>query len=236
MQGVSIVEGPFYCIICDKPLKSIREVAKCSFCGKKEVGDYVCPEGHYICEECRTASSEEIVKKVCIFTRETDSMKIAILLMKHPAIQMHGPEHHFLVGCVLLAALRNLSKFDIDNPAFEEAIRRGKRVPLGSCGLLGVCGAAAGVGMAVSIATKATWTSDRERSLAMQSTSETLRKIAEIGGPRCCKASVFAAIETAAKFFEREFDINISKLINPRPCLFKKHNTECLGNRCPYFG
>ena len=230
------MEEPFYCIICNKPLQLTWEIAECSFCGKKEIGDYVCPEGHYICEECRAASSAEIVKKVCITMRETDPMKIAILLMKHPAIQTYGPEHHFLVSSVLLAALGNLGKFNIDNSAFEEAVKRGKRIPLGSCGLLGACGAAVGVGIAISIVTKATWASDKERSLAMQATSEVLRKIAEIGGPRCCKASVFVAIETAAKLFEQEFGVKIPKLTNPRPCSFKTLNTECLGNRCPYFG
>lgn len=230
------MEESFSCIICNKLMQASREIASCSFCGKKEVGDYVCPEGHYICEDCRTASSEEIVKKVCEATLEIDPMKIAILLMKHPAIQMHGPEHHYLVSSVLLTALRNLGKFNIDNSSFEEAIRRGKRMPLGSCGLLGACGAAVGVGIATSIATNATWTSGSERSLAIKVTSEALNKISEIGGPRCCKASTFAATEIAVKIFEKEFGVKIPNLTDPRPCQFKTLNTECLGNRCPYFG
>jgi hypothetical protein len=230
-----MIEESFYCILCNKLMQPTQEIAECSFCGKKEIGDYICPEGHYVCEECRTASPEEIVKKVCISTHEKDPMKIALLLMKHPAIQLYGPEHHFLVSCVLLAALRNLGKFNVDKSVFEEAIKRGKRMPLGSCGFLGACGAAVGVGIAISVATKATWTSDRDRSMAMQATSEVLSKIAEIGGPRCCKASVFAAMETAAKLLQREFNIKIPRLINLKPCYFKTLNTECLGNRCPYF-
>ena len=162
--------------------------------------------------------------------------KKQILRMKHPAIKMHGPEHHYLVSCALLAVLRNLGKFKIDGSAFDKAISRGKKVLLGSCGLWGVCGAAAGVGMAVSIATKATMMSDKERSLSMQAASEVLNEIAKIGGPRCCKASTFAAIETAARFFEREFGIRFSSSENPRPCYFKVLNKECFGNKCPYFG
>jgi hypothetical protein len=217
-------------------MQPAQEIAECSFCGKKERADYVCPEGHYICEECRVAAADGLVKKVCIVTQEIDPMKIAVLLMKHPAIQMHGPQHHYLVSSVLLAALRNLGKFKIDNSAFEEAISRGKRILLGSCGLWGACGSAVGVGIAVSIATKATWTSDKERSLSMQATCEALSEIAKIGGPRCCKASTFAAIETATKFFEREFGIRFPNLTNPRPCYFKTLNNECLGDKCPYFG
>jgi hypothetical protein len=210
-------------------------IVGCSFCGKKEKADYVCPSGHYICEDCRISSSDRIIKKVCEATKETDPIKIAILLMKHPAIQMHGPEHHYLVSSVLLAALRTLGKFKIDNSVFDEAISRGKRILLGSCGLWGACGAAVGVGIAVSVATKSSWTSDKERSLSMQATCEALSEIAKIGGPRCCKASTFAAIETATKFLEREFSIIFPNLTNPRPCYFKVFNNECLGDKCPYF-
>jgi len=216
-------------------MSTSSEIATCSLCGKREKADYVCPDGHYICEDCRLAPPDRLIKKVCEATRETDPMKIALLLMKHPAIQMHGPEHHYLVSSVLLAALRNLGRFKIDDSAFDKAISRGKRVLFGSCGLWGVCGSAAGVGIAVSIATKATMMSDKERSLSMQATSEALSDIAKIGGPRCCKASTFAAIETAASFFERRFGIKFSSLENPRPCYFKVLNDkECLGDKCPY--
>lgn len=230
------MEETFYCFLCKKPMTPSSEIVKCSLCGKREKADYVCPDGHYICEDCRLAPPDRLVKKVCEATRETDPMKIAILLMKHPAIKMHGHEHHYLVSGALLAALRNLGKFKIDDSAFDKAISRGKRVLFGSCGLWGVCGAAAGVGIAVSIATKATMMSDKERSLSMQATSEAMMEIAKIGGPRCCKASTFAAIETAARFFEQNFGIKFSSLENPRSCYFKVLNDkECLRDKCPYF-
>lgn len=225
----------FYCYLCGKPMASSSEIAACSFCGNKEKADYTCPDEHYVCEDCRLASPDKLVKKVCLTTQEADPMKIAVLLMKHPAIQMHGPEHHYLVSCSLLAALKNLQKFNIDNTAFDDAISRGKRILLGSCGLWGVCGAAASVGIAVSIATKATMMSDKERSLSMQATSEALSEIAKISGPRCCKASVYSAIKTATVFFERKFGIKFSNLENPQPCYFKALNEECLGNKCPYW-
>jgi len=229
------MEETFYCFLCKKPMSLSSEIVACSLCGKREKADYVCPDGHYICEDCRLAPPDRLVKKVCEATKETDPMKIALLIMKHPAIQMHGPEHHYLVSCASLAALRNLGKFKIDGSAFDKAISRGKKVIFGACGLWGVCGAAAGIGIAVSIATKANMMSDKERSLSMQATSEALNEIAKIGGPRCCKASTFAAIEAAARFLEREFGVKFSSLENPRPCYFKVLNKECLGNKCPYF-
>jgi len=229
------MEETFYCLLCKKPMSPSSKIVTCCFCGGREKADYACPDGHYICEDCRVASPDRLVKKVCEATQETDPMKIAIPLMKHPAIQIHGPEHHYLVSSVLLAALRNLGEFKIDDSAFDKAISRGKRILFGSCGFWGVCGSAAGVGIAVSIATNATMMSDKERSLSMQATSEALAEIAKIGGPRCCKASTFRAIETASRFFERKFGIKFSSLEDPRPCYFKVPNgKECLGERCPY--
>ena len=217
-------------------MRSTLEERECSFCRKTEKADYVCEEGHYICESCRLASPETLVRKVCGTTKETDPMKVVLLLMKHPALQMHGPEHHYLVSCVLLAALRNLGRFEINDSALDEAITRGKRVLLGSCGLWGVCGTAAGVGIALSIATKANMLSDKERTLSMEAVSESLATIAKIGGPRCCKASTYSAIQKATEFIEREFEVKLPSLTDPRPCFFRSLNKECLGNKCPYFG
>ena len=120
-------------------MRSTLEKRECSFCGKTEKADYVCEEGHYVCESCRLASPETLVRKVCRATKETDSMKVVLLLMKHPALQMHGPEHHYVVSCALLAALRNLGRFEINDSAFDEAIRRGRKILLASCGLWGMC-------------------------------------------------------------------------------------------------
>ena len=229
------MEEIYYCILCNKPMIASGELAKCSFCGKEEKADYICPEGHYICEDCRIAPADKLIYKTCQATAETDPIKLAVLLMKHPAIPMHGPEHHYLVSCVLLATLRNLGKFEINDSLFKQAISRSKRILLGSCGLWGVCGAAAGVGIAISIATNANWTSDKERSLAMYSVSEALAEVAKIGGPRCCKASVFASLEVATRFLKREFGIRFPRLDSPFPCPFSSLNSECLKEKCPYF-
>lgn len=55
--------------------------------------------------------------------------------------------------CVLLTAYKNCGG-DIRLPAsLSEAWKRGKKVPGGACGFLGVCGAAAGTGIFISILT-----------------------------------------------------------------------------------
>lgn len=224
----------YRCLICRQPMRPTKEIVPCFYCGKREKADYTCPDGHYVCEECRLATPDEIVKKTCEASMEVDPLKIAFKILSHPAIPMHGPEHHYLVACTLLAALKNATKFKAEGATFDDALRRGKRIPFGSCGSLGVCGAAVGVGIAVSIFTCATIMSDKERSLAMQAVAEALKNIAEIGGPRCCKASTFTAIITGSKFFKNlETSIQIPE--KPQFCSFASVNEDCLKEKCPYF-
>lgn len=163
-------------------------------------------------------------------------MEIVLPLLRHPAITMHGPEHHYLVACALLAALKNSGKFNIGDSIFDDATGRIRKIPYGSCGSLGACGAAVGVGVAISIATSANMMSDRERSLSMQCVSEVLRKISEIGGPRCCKASTFASLELAARFLDRNLGVKFPSTENQNPCEFADYNKDCLKGRCPYYG
>jgi hypothetical protein len=83
--------------------------------------------------------------------------KLAILekVMAHPSVPMHGPEHHIMVPCVIIAAVRNAG-YTVPEGAIEKALERASKVPGGWCGLYGDCGAAVGVGIAVSVLTNAT--------------------------------------------------------------------------------
>ena len=67
--------------------------------------------------------------------------------------------------------------------------------------LLGVCGAGAGVGIAISVLTRATYKSDTERVRSLDASGESLIAVSKLGGPRCCKASVYASIKSAITFW-----------------------------------
>ncbi len=229
------IEEQYFCILCAKRLFSSTGGGVCSFCGKREKADYLCPDGHYVCEECRLASAEDLVRRTCEVSRETDPMQIALLLMKHPAIPIHGSENHLVTAYSLLTALRN-SGGRVGKPEFHKASQRVKRASHGICGSWGVCGCAIAAGAVSSIITGATYLSDRERSLALQVTSQVLGEMAQIGGPRCCKMATYLAIKVAVEFFARELSIPIQTSVNPKPCIFSKSNAECLKMRCPYYG
>jgi len=229
------IEAPsdesFQCPVCNKVMLRSEQTSTCSYCGKSEVADYQCPDGHYVCEECRLSTAEQLIKTTCNHTKETDPLKIANLLMKHPAIPMHGTEHHYLASCATLASMRNLGLFDIDPLQIDKAAALARLPPLGSCALWGACGAAIGVGIAFSRAFKANIMSGEERSIALNLVSQSLGEISKLGGPRCCKASVVLSLQVARKFLAERYSAQFDER-NPI-CEFK--NAEpCLRESCPF--
>lgn len=223
----------FYCPLCGVELLEKSRLQTCSYCGAEERCEWLCPQGHYVCESCRTASSEEIIERLCVATTNPDPLEIVDLIMKHPVFNQHGPEHHLLVAPTILAALRNQG-CSVRKGAIRAALRRMGDIPVGVCGTRGDCGACAGLGCAVSLLTGATFRSDRERSLALRGTARALMDAAQLGGPRCCKQSVYATLQAAAGFMSSELGVAfvVSDVIH---CAFSQVTEECKRERCVYF-
>jgi hypothetical protein len=222
----------YLCVVCGAELEQVNTVAMCTFCGHETPARYLCAAGHHICEECQLADWPQVVERVCEGSRETDPTAIVNLIMKHPMSVMHSPQHHILVTAAVLAALRNSGQYPLAPGRLASAIERTRGIPLASCGTRGECGAAICVGAVVSMLTGATFQKDRERSLALQASAEALLAIAQAGGPRCCKQSVYLALETASLFLKRELDLELP--VEPR-CDFDSRNAECKRERCRYY-
>jgi hypothetical protein len=87
-------------------------------------------------------------------------------------------------------------------------------------------------GALVSILTGASYLKDQERSLALRATAGALQAIAEAGGPRCCKQSVYLSLETAFAFLRRELGLDLPLTIH---CEFSGHSEGCKKKRCQYY-
>ncbi len=222
----------YLCTVCGGELARVDTVAVCTFCGQETPARYLCANGHHICETCQLADWPQVDERVCEGSRETDPAAIANLIMKHPMSVMHSPQHHIIVTPAALAALRNTGQLSLNPGRLAAAIERTKGIPLGSCGLRGECGASICVGTLVSILTGASYLKDRERSLSLQASAEALLAIAQAGGPRCCKQSVYLALETASDFLEGELNLDLP--VEPQ-CEFAARNPECKQERCRYY-
>ncbi|MFW9922194.1 MAG: DUF5714 domain-containing protein [Candidatus Thorarchaeota archaeon] len=223
----------FTCAICNTELISTEQKAKCSFCGQMEEAEWICPNGHYHCEECRLSDAEEIVIRICSNSTSTDPVEIVNLIMHHPTFHAHGVEHHLIVAPAIITALINANKINLTKDKLKLAIQRVTDIPMGVCGSRGDCGASTGAGIVISLILKASFRSEKERPLVLEATGQALIDLAKKGGRRCCKQSVYSTIETTYKFLqEKQITTITSPIIK---CEFKGIE-ECKKEQCGYFG
>ncbi|HUT81079.1 MAG TPA: DUF5714 domain-containing protein [Candidatus Bathyarchaeia archaeon] len=222
----------YYCSICKGELKEQSAKLPCSFCNKEEEADWVCSNNHFQCEVCRVAEPAEIILRVTNSNLSTNPFVIANLIMHHPTFRNHGAEHHLIVAPAVLTALNNASVISVPKNRIKTALKRTLEIPYGTCGSRGDCGASVGAGVATSIITRATYRSDKERSLVLKATGLALIDLAEKPGPRCCKQSVYSAIESVLKLLNSKGIISYS--IPNFKCEFKDMD-GCKKELCSYY-
>jgi len=224
------------CLICGRNLvytEELRDIA-CAICGEVQGTMVACESGHFICDRCHSLEAFDLIEQFCNTTTLEDPLAIACILMRNPAVRMHGPEHHFLVPASLIAAYCNhRGEPTRKAPLLRQARARAGVVRGGFCGTHGTCGAAVGTGIFVSLITGSTPLKKQEWSLANQMTARSLMVIARHGGPRCCKRDSWLAIRTATTFLQERFGITLPVQEMPR-CEFSDINRECLQEACPF--
>ncbi len=219
------------CFVCGKKLIYKNENIICFYCGKSFFANAKCVDGHYVCDSCHTSSANDFIENFCITSNSKNPIDLAISIMKHHAVKMHGPEHHFLVPAVLLSAYYNeICKFQEKESKIKEARRRAEQILGGFCGSHGNCGAAVGTGIFLSIIKDNTPLAKNEWKESNLITAKSLTIIAKHGGPRCCKRNTFLAINSAIECFDGIFEKN--KKIN---CEFHTLNRECKKAGCLFF-
>lgn len=176
-----------------------------------------------------------LIKEECLKSTAKDPVAFLCALMQKAYIRMHGPEHHILDGACFLTALHNAGLFFNLEKALDEMIERGKKMPGAICGQWGVCGSAASVGAALAIVHETGPLSNNAYYKDNLSyVSRALGKIAEVGGPRCCKRNAFLSLRTAAAFVKERYGIVLP--VKEISCTFSGRNPQCLGMACPFYG
>ena len=224
------------CIICGKDLIYFDPAKNliCSVCGDAFESNASCADEHFVCDACHAEPGLLGITGQALVTGSKDPVAIACRMMKEKSVNMHGPEHHYLIVAALVAAYKN-SGGDIDlKKALLTAKQRAKNVPGGICGLWGSCGAGIGAGIFVSIITGATPLSAEEWRQANHATSKSLYSIAQNGGPRCCKRNTWLSMMSAIDFTKQITGIQMDK---PRDitCSFFANNPTCKKDGCLYY-
>ena len=225
------------CLICGAAIVylSESEILSCAVCGSDFDTEAKCSNGHFVCDNCHGLSANDWIEQYCLDSLVEDPIQLANDLMKSPLFNMHGPEHHFLVPAVLLTTCYNAKdEGEKKKTALKKARERADKVPGGICGFWGTCGAAVGNGIFLSVYAKITPVSELSWRQANQFTSDTLRIIADHGGPRCCKRDSFIALQQAAKFIAKHLNIQL-ETSDQILCDYSELNKECLFGNCPFY-
>jgi len=224
------------CILCGKKLIYFEKEKKlqCQFCKNEFMANASCEDGHFICDQCHMEKGYEIITDLALSSEEHSPLNLALKMMKNPFINIHGPEHHYLVPACLLSAYKNTVKdFDLQEGLLK-ARQRAEKVPGGICGFWGSCGAGIGTGIFISIITEATPLSYEPWGKANYMTSLSLNAIARNGGPRCCKRNSFLSLIEAVNYLKESFGIDFNREESIK-CPFFMKNKECRKEECTFY-
>lgn len=223
------------CMVCGTSLvyPDTPQQGQCHYCGRTLRMDAVCGKGHFVCDACHGSEVFDVVKHICLTSPERDMITLLNRIRQHPAMPVHGPEHHFVLPGVVLSAYRNCGGHVTDQDVIT-AINRGREVPGGTCAFWGTCGAVTGAGIALALIMKANPLKALERQIVQQAAASMIREISAVPAARCCQRESWTVLRMLPDLLDELFSIKVTATGDTQ-CRQVRLNKECAGKACPYF-
>lgn len=221
------------CLVCGAPLEyfTTEQQTVCHFCGKSLAANARCEQGHFVCDSCHTGDTLELLEHLCHCSITIDPIQLFREIRQHPSIPLHGPQYHALVPGVILSCLRNAG-YHVTEAQLHAAIQRGGEISGGSCGFMGICGAASGAGIAFSVLLEATPLKPRPRQTVQNIVQQILAEIAGYEAARCCQRDCWIALRSAIRIAAELFQLPLAD-VQAFACSQMSRNAECCGLECP---
>lgn len=226
------------CLICGGSLDYLSEprAAECYYCEKAERTRIICPEGHFVCDECHGKGAYEAIQEIALSSNKKEPIALAEDLLSHPALPMLGCENALVVPASLICALRNNGVEVSDEDLIEAMDRTQEQSKPPYCALTGACGVAIGLGATISVLVNAQCPKDRPSAITMHSLARALETMANDVGPMCCKSFVRTAIGVAHNVLKEYLEIKLPLRRDRISCVFSdRHPHGCRKTKCLYY-
>lgn len=225
------------CAVCGEPLEYHTTLMKynCYYCDREVESEVVCKVGHYVCDDCHRSDANDFITNACLKYQDTNPIELANQIMDDPIINIHGPEHHYLVPAVLVTCYRNYNNESHFVRADLASLKsKMMKIPGNICGSHGGCGAILGLGAFVSHITATTPLSTSGWALVHSVTGIGLMHVSKYGGPRCCKRDSYIALLEGMNWLRENNDIELKKS-EKIDCHFSEKNKECIKTKCLFY-
>lgn len=168
----------------------------------------------------------------CGICKSKRAVRIADELMELPEVRPHGPEHHLLVAAAILTAYCNF--YDIEKKSLLlKAYVRTNNIPVGTCAMYGCCGALMGAGAAVGLLLSVHPFSGEDLQTVNKITAGIQARLAEYGGPRCCKRAAWISVYEAVQGINQYMHCKLPA--ETFDCGYSLENKDCLKKKCEFF-
>ena len=167
----------------------------------------------------------------CLSYRGTSPFTLAEVIMNKENMRIHGPEHHYLTGAVLMTCYKNATGKSINAEDLEQIMIRADKIPPGVCGYYGVCGDTMAAGAFLSIVKGTTYLSGESWGNANKLSAYCQREVSRCPGPRCCKRTTFSVLKAASDYLA-EYEAVKLNIPENFYCTYSKDNESCLGSEC----
>jgi len=223
------------CYICGEELEYFPEDKefRCEICDSPFVTNVTCKNGHFVCDTCHSKDSIDYITELAKKASYSDMLEMMAAIRKHPPVPMHGPEHHFMVAAIILSVYKNRGGKLQDND-FDHVIDWAKTTRGGSCGFMGVCGAAAGAGVAFARIIGSSPMQSKFRSESINVVSNILHKISSLGAARCCQRDSYVALKSISQLSRDKFGIYLPA-DHSFICTQNSENKVCVKETCPLY-
>ncbi|MDO5843872.1 MAG: DUF5714 domain-containing protein [Methanocorpusculum sp.] len=211
---------------------------ECDICGKDIITNFVCPNGHHMCNDCRYEGVLDDIKRICMHTKSKNPVSIAVEVMATTKLSLIGCKHYLLSPISIYTAYKNAGgKVNDFEGTLEKIYNRVMTIQTSQCRLGNVCGIPSSIGgafQAANVENKAIYEINK---IANDISGLCMTKLMNPnwnGSRDCCIRNALICTAVTAKYLNNYYWIEL-ELPSEIKCRFSEGNPRCNKEKCSVY-